>query len=130
MRPIPSTPIAVAVLSLFAVGAFAGSDYDINRMSNGGFEVIWPKQGCIASYNAKGQSMHYNEQCNDKTITRSEEIARRNAHGSDHPTSQPKKGTSTEYKRGYNDALKGKAFDQDRHPQAYKDGYRAGENAR
>jgi hypothetical protein len=39
-------------------------------------------------------------------------------------------GTSIEYKRGYNDALKGNAFDQDRHPQDYKDGFRAGENAR
>lgn len=39
-------------------------------------------------------------------------------------------GTSIEYKRGYNDAMKGYAFDQNRHPQDYKDGYRAGESAR
>lgn len=38
-------------------------------------------------------------------------------------------GTSSEYKRGYNDALKGKRFDTDRHPQDYKDGYRGGEEA-
>jgi hypothetical protein len=32
-----------------------------------------------------------------------------------------------EYKRGYNDAVNGRPYDQDRHPQDYKDGYRAGE---
>jgi hypothetical protein len=39
-------------------------------------------------------------------------------------------GTSIEYKRGYNDGLKGNEFDNDRHPQDYKDGYRDGEKAR
>jgi hypothetical protein len=39
-------------------------------------------------------------------------------------------GKSIEYKRGYNDAMKGYAFDQNRHPQDYKDGYRAGEASR
>jgi hypothetical protein len=39
-------------------------------------------------------------------------------------------GTSIEYKRGYNDGLKGNEYDQYRHPQDYKDGYRAGEAAR
>jgi hypothetical protein len=39
-------------------------------------------------------------------------------------------GTSIEYKRGYNDGLKGNEYDQNRHPQDYKDGYRAGESAR
>lgn len=134
MRPTNSKAIAAGVLSLLAAGACGGasasSDYDINRLSNGGFEVVWPKQGCIASYNAKGQAMSYNEQCNDKIISRSEQIARNHVHGSSHPPSHPTQGTSTEYKRGYNDALKGSEFDQDRHPQAYKDGYRAGENAR
>ena len=37
---------------------------------------------------------------------------------------------SSEYKRGYNDAVKGRPYDQDRHPQDYKDGYRAGEQDR
>ena len=37
---------------------------------------------------------------------------------------------SQEYKRGYNDAVKGRPYDQDRHPQDYKDGYRAGEQDR
>ena len=37
---------------------------------------------------------------------------------------------SQEYKRGYNDAVKGRHYDQDRHPQDYKDGYRAGEQDR
>ena len=39
-------------------------------------------------------------------------------------------GTSIEFKRGYNDAIKGGGFDNDRHPQDYKDGYRAGEEAK
>ncbi|MDH4166792.1 MAG: hypothetical protein OEY13_14260 [Gammaproteobacteria bacterium] len=37
---------------------------------------------------------------------------------------------SAEYQRGYNDAVKGRPFDQGRHPQDYKDGYRAGEQDR
>jgi hypothetical protein len=37
---------------------------------------------------------------------------------------------SPEYKRGYNDAVKGRPYDQNRHPQDYKDGYRAGEQDR
>jgi hypothetical protein len=37
---------------------------------------------------------------------------------------------SPEYKRGYNDAVKGRPYDQSRHPQDYKDGYRAGEQDR
>lgn len=37
---------------------------------------------------------------------------------------------SSEYRRGYNDAVKGRPYDQDRHPQDYKDGYRAGEEDR
>ena len=37
---------------------------------------------------------------------------------------------SSEYKRGYNDAIKDRPYDQDRHPQDYKDGYRAGEQDR
>ena len=39
-------------------------------------------------------------------------------------------GGSTEYQRGYHDGLKGKDFDDYRHPQDYKDGYRDGERAR
>jgi hypothetical protein len=37
---------------------------------------------------------------------------------------------NSEYRRGYNDAVKGRPYDQDRHPQDYKDGYRAGEQDR
>ena len=37
---------------------------------------------------------------------------------------------NSEYQRGYNDAVKGRPYDQDRHPQDYKDGYRAGEQDR
>jgi hypothetical protein len=37
---------------------------------------------------------------------------------------------NSEYRRGYNDAVKGRPYDQNRHPQDYKDGYRAGEQDR
>jgi hypothetical protein len=38
---------------------------------------------------------------------------------------------SSECQRGFfNDAIKGRQYDQNRHPQDYKDGFRAGEGAR
>lgn len=56
----------------------------------------------------------------------------RSSQSAQHPANSHQQGgnTSIEYKRGYNDALKGNAYDTDRHPQDYKDGYRDGENAR
>lgn len=47
-----------------------------------------------------------------------------NGHGHNQGNGSP------EYKRGYNDAVKGRPYDQSRHPQDYKDGYRAGEQDR
>ena len=47
-----------------------------------------------------------------------------NGHGHNQGNGSP------EFKRGYNDAIKGRPYDQDRHPQDYKDGYRAGEQDR
>jgi hypothetical protein len=58
-------------------GHSGSSDYSINRMSNGGFEVVWEKVGCIASYNAQGNAMSFSEKCNDNLIARSNEIAKR-----------------------------------------------------
>jgi hypothetical protein len=52
-------------------------EYDINRMSNGGFEVVWPQRGCIATFNSRGEAMSFNERCDDYLINRSHEIARR-----------------------------------------------------
>jgi hypothetical protein len=52
-------------------------DYSINRMSNGGFEVVWPKVGCITSFNSRGEPMNFGDQCNDDLIARSREIAKR-----------------------------------------------------
>lgn len=39
-------------------------------------------------------------------------------------------GGSSEYRRGYDDGARGNEFDDDRHPQDYKDGYRDGERDR
>jgi hypothetical protein len=52
-------------------------DYRINRLSNGGFEVVWTKHGCIATFNSRGDAMNYSNGCNDSQISRSQEIARR-----------------------------------------------------
>ena len=58
-------------------GHSGSSDYSINRMSNGGFEVVWEKVGCIASYNSRGEAMSFSDKCNDHLISRSNEIAKR-----------------------------------------------------
>ena len=58
-------------------GHSGSSDYSINRMSNGGFEVVWEKVGCIASYNSRGEAMSFSNKCNDNLISRSNEIAKR-----------------------------------------------------
>jgi hypothetical protein len=52
-------------------------DYSINRMSNGGFEVVWEKVGCIASFNSRGEAMSFSDKCNDDLNARSREIAKR-----------------------------------------------------
>jgi len=108
----------------------SGSDeHSINDMSNGQFEVLWPNRGCIATFNQKAEAMRFSPGCNDDLISRSHDIARHHV-GSGYSQASHPQGTSKEYKRGYNDALKGHPFDQNRHPQDYKDGYRAGEEAR
>jgi hypothetical protein len=51
--------------------------YEINRLSNGGFEVVWPQRGCIGSFNSRGEPLSFNDRCDDDLISRSREIARR-----------------------------------------------------
>jgi len=46
-------------------------------MSNGGFEVVWEKGGCIASFNSQGEAMSFSDKCNDDLNARSREIAKR-----------------------------------------------------
>lgn len=106
-----------------------GDEHAINDMSNGQFEVVWPNRDCIATFNQKAEAMRFSPGCNDDLISRSHDIARHHV-GSGHSQASHSQGTSKEYKRGYNDALKGHPFDQNRHPQDYKDGFRAGEEAR
>jgi len=55
----------------------AAGGYEINRLSNGGFEVVWPQRGCIGSFNSRGEPLSFNENCNDDLISRSRDIARR-----------------------------------------------------
>ena len=55
----------------------AAGGYDINRLSNGGFEVVWPQRGCIGSFNSRGEPLSFNENCNDDLISRSRDIAHR-----------------------------------------------------
>jgi hypothetical protein len=52
-------------------------DYSINRLSNGGLEVVWTQHGCIATFNSRREAMHYSSGCNDNQISRSQDIARR-----------------------------------------------------
>ena len=52
-------------------------EYDINRLSNGGFEVVWPQRGCIGTFNSRGEAMSFSDGCTDDLNSRSREIARR-----------------------------------------------------
>lgn len=54
----------------------SAGEYDINRLSNGSFEVVWPRRGCIGTFNSHGEAMRFNERCNDDLTNRSREIAR------------------------------------------------------
>lgn len=55
----------------------SAGEYDINRLSDGSFEVVWPQRGCIGTFNSRGEAMRFNENCNDGLISRSRDIARR-----------------------------------------------------
>ena len=57
-------------------GGNSNPPHSINRLSNGGFEVVWPQNSCIASFNARGEAMSYSNGCNDNLISKSQEIAR------------------------------------------------------
>jgi hypothetical protein len=57
--------------------SYSGSDYSINRLSNGGFEVVWAQKSCIATFNSRGEAMNYSKGCNDNLISKSQDIARR-----------------------------------------------------
>jgi len=59
-----------------ANGNSGNGNCSINRMSNDGFEVLWTKHGCIVTFNARGEAMHYSHGCNGNQISRSQDIAR------------------------------------------------------
>ena len=62
-----------------AATAGAPMEYDINRLSDGSFEVVWPQRGCIATANPAGEILRFNERCTDDLTGKSRDIARREA---------------------------------------------------
>jgi hypothetical protein len=53
-----------------------GSHY-INPLSNGGFEVVWSKHGCVATYSKQGDPLGYSGSCTNSQTYRSDDIAKR-----------------------------------------------------
>jgi hypothetical protein len=51
------------------------SDYYINPLSNGGFEVVW-KNSCVASYSKHGDPLGYTSDCKNNQTYRSDDIAK------------------------------------------------------
>jgi hypothetical protein len=51
------------------------SDYYINPLSNGGFEVVW-KNSCVASYSKHGDPLGYTSDCSNSQTYRSDDIAK------------------------------------------------------
>ena len=51
--------------------------YDINRLSNGNFEIVFPDRGCIATANRRGEILSFNDRCTDDLTARARDIARR-----------------------------------------------------
>lgn len=87
MRIVSRTAFTVLALSVLAAcgggGAGGGgghtaanNDYGINRLSNGGFEIVWTNPPCIASYNRRGELLSTGDRCTDREISRSNQVAR------------------------------------------------------
>jgi len=53
-----------------------GSHY-INPLQNGGFEVVWSKHGCVATFTKQGDPLGYSNSCTNSQTYRSDEIAKR-----------------------------------------------------
>jgi hypothetical protein len=52
-----------------------GSCY-INPLSNGGFEVVWSKHGCVATFNREREALGYCNSCTNSQTYRSDDLAR------------------------------------------------------
>jgi hypothetical protein len=58
-------------------GNSADGSYYINPLSNGGFEVVWSKHGCVATFSKQGDPLGYSNSCTNSQTYRSDEIAKR-----------------------------------------------------
>jgi hypothetical protein len=56
-------------------GDLSHGDYGINRLDNGGFEVVWSKPFCIGRFNKHGEPQNYTDGCTDQQMSRSYKIA-------------------------------------------------------
>ncbi len=108
-----------------------------------GYIDIDLRNGDVYNLRPGNQANHYRDQKGNKVVRTSSSgnmqefkweggtrvIITFSSHGNNGSEHNQGNGSS-EYKRGYNDAIKDRPYDQDRHPQDYKDGYRAGEQDR
>jgi hypothetical protein len=51
--------------------------YYVNPLNNGGFEVVWNKNSCVASYSKHGDPLGYSNDCTNSQTYRSDDIAKR-----------------------------------------------------
>jgi hypothetical protein len=58
-------------------GDGADGSYYINPLQNGGFEVVWSKHGCVATFTKQGDALGYSNSCAHSQTYRPDEIARR-----------------------------------------------------
>lgn len=52
-------------------------DYYINRLNNGGFEVVWSTHGCVGTFTRDGEPLGYSNSCTNSQTERSSQIAKR-----------------------------------------------------
>jgi len=58
-------------------GNSGDGSYYINPLNNGGFEVVWSKHGCVATFTRQGDPLGYSNSCTNSQTYRSDEIAKR-----------------------------------------------------
>jgi hypothetical protein len=58
-------------------GNSADGSYYINPLNDGGFEVVWSKHGCVATFTRKGEPLGYSNSCTNSQTYRSDEVAKR-----------------------------------------------------
>ncbi|MFO1394093.1 MAG: hypothetical protein U1F09_10065 [Steroidobacteraceae bacterium] len=61
-------------------GSLSNGDYGINRLDNGGFEVVWSQPFCVARYNKHGKPDNYTDGCTNQQRSRSDQVAQQQKH--------------------------------------------------